>query len=252
MLTVGGMVESSCRRWGLMIVLVLMSCGLNQLSAVAYESFDDLDAFDTDFLIEEADPRTETLRMRLSYMLAPLDNNGFTDWDMNILVDAMIFGRFAADDVMHMDMGFGAAFRYATLAKDRVETGVPFAQANIDNFYWTYTARYAMGLGFALSESWRWDFLPYVGVGAAFAKYRVRQGGLLPVNEVKDSGWAPVFEYGFSTGIWYKPGYKWDFGVDLVFDGAISEHTFNATINDFDANYRQFNLSLAVGAGYWF
>jgi hypothetical protein len=235
------------------MLLVLGVGQLTSLSAVAFESYDDLDAFDTDLLLEEADPRTETLRLRVAYMLAPLDNTSFTDWDFNVVTDAMIYGRFAADDVMHMDMGAGVAFRYATLEKDGVPTGIANAEANIDNFYWSYTARFAMGLGFALSESWRLDFMPYVGVGAAFAKYRVRQGGILAVNEVKDSGWAPAVEYGFSTGVWYKPGYKWDVGVDLLFDGAFSEHIFDPQVgNSFDANYRQFNLAIAVGAGYWF
>ena len=87
------------------------------LSAVAYESYDDLDAFDVDLLMEEAirAPKPYVCGWRICCSAWIIHR--FTDWDFNVVTDAMVYGRFAADDVMHMDMGAGVAFRYATLEK---------------------------------------------------------------------------------------------------------------------------------------
>ena len=102
-----------------------------------------------------------------------------------------------------------------------------------------------MGIGFALNESWRWDFVPHIGIGAAQAQCHCPAGGILPVNQyhrlVTDvcDGFHPKF------------GTSRDICTGRPFCSmAFSEHSFDATNGAFEVNYRQFNLSLAIGAGY--
>ena len=112
--------------------------------------------------------------------------------------------------------------------------------------YMGVSARYYLGLTYALNESWRLQWAPYGGFGLANVQLDVESNG----NRLIDNDESGAGEYGLEFHVMKSQPESFEWGAGISFNARVTDFDFSGTPIQFKIHNEQYYISLNFSGGW--